>query len=185
MSEYPNLKPIFASSTMNIRLFENIIKFSNNIVYDYVDLGDELLWKSYKNFLKNTKNYTNELSTYWDNLQHFLDEEINKINHKESHLTVNHCGIFFRDEKHPSVQWIVEFEGDLINKINIYENIIEKETLEYPLYSLYLFGKEFRIVDVNTSLYYEINPNRRILEYFGKTGDVLDGYEKISFLKSN
>ena len=57
MSEYNNLKPIFASSVMKISKNNLKLIFSNTITYDYLDLEKDTTWKSYMEFLKNTSNY--------------------------------------------------------------------------------------------------------------------------------
>lgn len=185
MKEYPNLKPVFASSTMHVWFDNTKIRFSNNIIYDYLDLKNNTRWTNFKDYLAEAENFDHEISTNWNNLQMFLDEEKNIINEVDVNLHVQHCGIQFRDTLHPFVQWIIEFEGQAHPGTNFYENIIKKEKLEYPIYSLYIFDKNTRILDVNSSLSYEINPNRRIIEYFGQKGDYLNGYEKISFSKRN
>ena len=48
MSEYQNLKPIFASSVMRISKKESKLKFSNTITYDYFDIEKGKNWKNYK-----------------------------------------------------------------------------------------------------------------------------------------
>ncbi|WP_371805899.1 hypothetical protein [Candidatus Lokiarchaeum ossiferum] len=185
MKEYPNLKPIFASSTMHVWFDNKKVQFSNNIIYDYLDLRNNSSWKSFKHFLAEPKNYEQEITTNWNNLQMFLDQERNIINGIDVNLKVQHCGIQFRDQFHPFVKWIVEFEGPGHFGTNNYENIIEQEILEYPIYSLYIFDKSTRVMEVTSSISYEINPNRRIIEYFGQKGDILNGYEKISFSKGH
>ncbi len=181
MSEYQNLKPISASSIMRISKKEAKLKFSNTITYDYLDIEKENIWKSYKEFLSNPLNYKFELQLYWNNLQTILDEEINKINKEEVFLKIIHCTIQFHDKTHPYVQWIVEFEGNYVDGKNIYENFVDNDVLEYPIYSLYLFEKPLTVKKVDTSLEYNIEKSNRIVEYFGEPDDKLEGYEAIIF----
>ena len=181
MSEYQNLKPIFASSVMRISKKELKLKFSNTITYDYLDIEKGNTWKNYKEFLNSPTNYNSELQLYWDNLQTILDQEINKINDEEVYLKVIHSTIQFHDKTHPYVQWIVEFEGKYVDGQNIYENFVEDEILEYPIYSLYLFEKPLTVKKIVTSLKYNLGGSSRIVEYFGELNDKLEGYEAIIF----
>jgi len=181
MSEYQDLKPIFASSVMRISKKELKLKFSNTITYDYLDIEKGNTWKNYKEFLINPANYKSELQLYWNNLQTILDEEINIINEEEVFLKVIHCTIQFRDKNHPYVQWIVEFEGNYVDGQNIYENFVDDEILEYPIYSLYIFEKPLTVKKIDTSLNYNLGGSSRIVEYFGEQNDRLKGYEAIIF----
>ena len=181
MSEYQNLKPIFASSVMRISKKESKLKFSNTITYDYLDIEKGKNWKNYKEFLKKPSNYTSELQLYWNNLQSILDDEINKINEEEVFLKVIHCTIQFRNKNQPYVQWIVEFEGNSVDGQNIYENYVDNEILEYQIYSLYLFEKPLTVKKIVTSLKYNLGGSNRIIEYFGEPNDKLEGYEAIIF----
>ncbi|MHA1901737.1 MAG: hypothetical protein ACTSW5_12650, partial [Promethearchaeota archaeon] len=137
--------------------------------------------KNYFSYLKEPANYNSELNLYWKNLQAILDEEINKINKNKVCLKIIHCTIQFRDQNHPFVQWIIEFEGDYNAGQNFYENYVEKEILEYPIYSLYVFEKPLTVSKVITSLNYKIGDSKRLVEYFGEPNDKLDGYEAIQF----
>ena len=181
MSEYQNLKPIFASSIMRISINNAKLNFSNVITYDYRDLKGNSEWKNYFSYLKEPANYNSELNLYWKNLQAILDEEINKINKNKVCLKIIHCTIQFRDQNHPFVQWIIEFEGDYNAGQNFYENYVEKEILEYPIYSLYIFQKPLIVSKVITSLNYKIGDSKRLVEYYGKPSDKLDGYEALVF----
>jgi len=181
MSEYQNLKPIFASSVMRISKKESKLKFSNTITYDYLDLEKGNTWKNYKEFLNSPTNYNSELQLYWENLQTILDSEINKINEEEVFLKIIHCTIQFHDKTHPYVQWIVEFEGNYVDGQNTYENFVEDEILEYPIYSLYLFEKPLTVKKIVSSLKYNLGGSSRIVEYFGELNDRLEGYEAIFF----
>ncbi|MHA1521294.1 MAG: hypothetical protein ACTSRK_14005 [Promethearchaeota archaeon] len=173
MSEYPHLKPLFASSSMWITQKGN---FQQILTYDYEDLG-----KGYHDFLQNSDQFNREITMYWNNLQDELDSEINRVNGKEVQLRIINCNIHFRTLQTPFVQWVIEFSAPLKNGINMYENVIEPVTLEYPIYSVYILEKGLRVNDVSTTLDYTLNPSLRIIEYFGKKGDSLGEYEKISF----
>ncbi|QEE18068.1 hypothetical protein DSAG12_03906 [Promethearchaeum syntrophicum] len=181
MSEYQNLKPIYASSAMRISKIGTKLKFSNMITYDYFDIEKDNIWKNYKEFLKKPSNYESELQLYWSNLQSILDDEINKINEEEVFLKIIHCTIQFRDICHPYVQWIIEFEGNSVEGQNIYENYVDDEILEYPIYSLYVFEKPLAVTKIFTSLQYNLSGSNRIIEYFGEPNNKLDGYEAIFF----
>jgi len=182
MSEYNNLKPIFASSVMKISRNNLQLIFSNTISYDYLDLEKDTTWKSYMEFLKNPSNYKSEIELYWENFQTILDGEINKINGEEVYLKVVHCSIKFRDETHPFVQWIIEFDGKYVSGQNVYENYLEEdEILEYPIHSIYIFQEPLTVKEIKSSLKYKIENSNRIVEYFGETNDKLENYEAIIF----
>ena len=181
MSEYHNLKPIYASSVMRISKKDSKLKFSNTITYDYFDIEKDNIWKNYKEFLKKPSNYDAELQLYWNNFQTILDDEINKVNEEEVFLKVIHCSIQFRDLYHPYVQWIVEFEGNYVDGQNVYENYVDDEILEYPIYSLYLFEKPLAVKKIVTSLQYNLSGSNRKIEYFGEPNEKLNGYEAIFF----
>ena len=124
------------------------------------------------------------LSCLRHNMVHrFVDFNIlgYKINEEEVYLKVIHCTIQFHDKNHPYVQWIVEFEGKYVDGQNIYENFVEDEILEYPIYSLYLFEKPLCVKKIDTSLKYKLGEENRIVEYFGEQNDKLEGYEAIIF----
>jgi hypothetical protein len=181
MSEYPDLIPIHASSTMHVTNKAGVVTFTNNMIYNYLDSKKNPSLTGYKEFLDSIDNYDAEISLYWENLQMFLDEEINKINGKEVSLNIQHCTIQFRDETHPFVQWIIEFLAPSHFGSNSYENLIEKERLLYPINSIYIFDESMIVLDVETSLNYEISENKHIIEYFGSKGETLSGYESIEF----
>jgi hypothetical protein len=182
MSIYPNLQPIFASSIMHVHQIGNKVKFSNVITYDYQDQiqpGNKL--KSYYNFVQDTTNYNQEIQIYWESLQHFLDIEINLINSAPAAQTIRHCSINFRTKAFPFVQWLVEFEGKTKMGLNNYENEVDPERFEYPIYSLYIFHQPLVIKEVKSTMQYNLNQKQGILEYYGDTGELLEGYESISF----
>ncbi len=182
MSQYPNLKPISASSIMNISNNNEQIHFLNCITYDYQDNGNNEEWKDYYSYLLIPENYALEFNLYKCNLQEFLNKEKNKINGENVRLNVIDCYISFRDHNHPFVQWIIEFEGNrLKDQVNTYENIIEPETIEYPIFSLYIFQPTFVVTDIISSIQHKLNSAKRIIQFSGDKGDSLNGYEAISF----
>lgn len=178
MSYYSDLKPIFASSIMHVIESAEKVKFFNTITYDYIDAGTT---DNYYNFLKISKNFNQEITLAWDNLQIFLDQEQNLINDHESLQLIKHCNIYFRDKKHPFIQWLVEFEGDLITGTNVYANYVSSEHLTYPIYSLYNFHQPLKIINIKSSLDFNLNKSNGIIEYYGETGDELEGEEIIEY----
>ena len=118
---------------------------------------------------------------YWDNLQNFLDEEVNLINGKPAIQTIKHCNIYFRKKEQPFVQWIIDFQGKFKSGRNRYENEVEPETLTYPIYSLYIFHPPLQILSVQSSMQYNLNKKQGIIEYYGEIGNLLEGYENIIF----
>ncbi len=183
MSEYIGLEPRYATSQMRITANSRDYKlnFNNLITYYYEDFQNDPDWASYRDYLKSEENYQREISTYWENLQMFLDEETNIVNGEEVKLRIIHTNIIFPRKETPLVQWTVEFDGPLNEGINTYENMIEEEVLEYPVYSLYIFEKPMKVKTVESTLEYILDPNKRIIEYYGSVRDVLGEYEKIQF----
>lgn len=178
MSVYPDLIPIFASSIMHVSIVQDTLKFYNTITYDYLD---EAKSGNYYDFLKIRKNFNQEIDIAWENLQKFLDQEHNSLNKQNAPQKVKHCNIYFRDNQHPFIQWIVEFEGNRKEGNNEYINLVAPEHLTYPIYSLYYFHKPLKILEIYSSLTYNLNERDGIIEYYGETGDELEGEEKIVF----
>ncbi len=205
MSEYPGLKPVYATATTYISTGG---RFSQVLVYDYKDVGElppgtESSGKfiraklpsaiersrranprvTYERFLKDPHNFEKEIKLYLINMQKFLDEEKNLINGEEVHLEVVDCTINFRDKLRPYVQWIIEFAGRLHEGENNYENYVESEVLEYPIRSTYIFEPPLKVTKVATTLKYEILKDGHLVEYHGETGELLSPYEKLTFNK--
>jgi hypothetical protein len=164
---------------MRIATRSNRLHFSNIITYDYVDLATNPSYKNYQQFLKDPTNYDTEIETYWQNLQGFLDEEANKVNGTRVTMDITFCSIGFREPLKPFVQWVIEFEAKAKPGINIYENNIESEILEYPIYSLYILASPLKVKRVQTTLDYAIDETGRFIEYFGDAGQKLGEYECI------
>ena len=188
MSIYPNLQPIFASSIMHVHQIGTSLKFSNVITYDYQDQTQSNNKQdkcdkcdNYYNYVQDTTNYNQEIQLYWENLQHFLDIEINLVNSAQAIQTIKHCSINFRTKSFPFVQWLVEFEGVSKIGLNVYENEVDPERFEYPIYSLYIFHLPLVIKEVNSTMQYSLDQNQGIIEYYGDRGTLLEGYESITF----
>ena len=179
MSQYPDLHPLFASSTMHVQKIENSLHFSNVITYDYVEA--EGTKDSYYNFLKLSKNYDREVQLYWENLQLFLDKEVNLVNDREAFQSITHCNIYFRSPTQPFVQWVVNFKGTAQTGTNTYENEVDPESLTYPIYSLYVVHPPLKILSIESSMQFNVNKQSGIIEYYGEIGDTLEGFEKITF----
>ncbi len=205
MSEYPNLKPIYATAVMYISAAGH---FNQVLVYDYRDLGElspgtESSGKfiraklpsaaergrrsgprmSYKRFLQGPKNYEKEIKLYWGNMQDFLDDEKNLVNGEVVRLEVVDCCISFREKMLPFVQWVIEFTGKLHDGENSYENYVESEPLEYPIQSTYILESPLKATKVSTTLEYQILKDGHLIEYHGETGALLSTYEKLIFKK--
>jgi hypothetical protein len=177
MSEYTALKPYYATSRIQISKKGH---FTQIIQYDYHDQGQKhARGTDYYSYLQNPQNYDFELNLYWENMQYFLDHEKNYINGKVITQEVKHCSIQFRTKKMPFVQWVVEFEGIFNPGLNVYENQIEPDILEYPIYSIYIADDPLYIVDIQTNLRFELDNSHRIVEYFGEKGDVVGPVEII------
>lgn len=178
MSEYPNLIPIFASSTMQIS-YQG--QFRQIIIYDYQDFTLNPEDEGYYAYVHHQNNLEKEIQLYWSNLQEFLDMETNLVNDKKVKLRVQDCLLNFRSLKNPFVQWIIEFQGEFQFGRNTYENWIEPDVLEYPIFSTYIFDQGIKVIEVMTELDYVIADNQRIINYYGKQGDQLGDHEVIIF----
>ena len=84
----------------------------------------------------------------------------------------------------PLLNGSVEFKGELVLGTNIYENIIDPETLTYPIDSVYVFDARLEVVDINSHLLSEISSNRRVIEYHGNVGKKVGPREILRFKKS-
>ena len=98
MSEYQNLTPIYAASSMFIQQRGQFLHFVNRIIYDYKDLGSQGKFNSYYDFLNIKEHFSQEVNLYWANLQNFLDLEINTINNVAAPQQIIHCNIVFREK---------------------------------------------------------------------------------------
>jgi len=169
---------------MNIQQRGHTLHFLNRIIYDYKDLGSQGKFKSYFDFVQAGDHFSQEITLYWENLQSFLDLEINRINEVAASQKIIHCNIHFRDKCQPSVQWTIEFEGPCQEGLNLYESITESEPLDYPITAFYYFPPPFQVVKVSSSLPHEIYASGHILEFVGKQGDLTGKYDAISFVKN-
>ena len=182
MSEYTNLKPIYGSSIMFITpdIANLKIYFKNIIIYDYFDVYDG--YENYMEYLEDPIKFQQEIDMYWKNMQYFLDHEVNKVNEKDVALHVSNTNIMFRKDNLPYVQYTVEFQGDLETGLNVYENHISEDVLDYPIHSQYILNTPLKIIKVQSNLDYEITDSNQIVEYYGEKGDSLSNYEAIFFL---
>lgn len=176
-TEYNALIPIYACSRMFIN---RIGHFSHVMEYDYKDEGQKTAFGSdYYAYLQNKQNYTKEVSSIQEKLQYYLDNEHNFINKIPVHQKISLCSIQFRARNLPFVQWVIDFEGKFHKGVNIYENEIELEILEYPIYALYILETPLKIIDVKTHLALTIDSSRQFLEFRGNIGDKLGPKESI------
>ena len=170
---------------MNIHLHRKTVYFTNFITYDYEDVLGSSEWRSYREYLTTSSNYNKEIQLYWNNLQVYLDHEVNEINGKRVNLDITHCAIEFRDNFNPYVQWLVNFSGSLVDGLNSYENIIQEEILEYPIYSLYVLHYPLQIEKIDSQLEYAINKPVNLVEFYGEKGKKVGPYEGMFFLAAN
>jgi len=181
MIGYDKLIPIHAASIITI---SKSGWFQDTILYDYVDqncLHPNKKNANYMTYLQHENNYQQEIDVYWSNLQTFLDEETNIINETKVKLNIIDCDIFFHDSAHPYVQWTVEFKGIFHPGINIYENFVEPEILEYPINSKYILESPMEFSEIKSSLSYELQSHNRVVSFSGDKGKKLDAHERLKF----
>ena len=58
---------------------------------------------------------------------------------------------------------------------------MDPESLTYPIYSLYVVHPPLKINSIESSMQFNVNKQSGIIEYYGETGDTLEGVEKIIF----
>jgi hypothetical protein len=187
MSEYPDLTPIYAASSMVIHQTRSTLYFVNRITFDYKDLGSlrsQGTFNRYYDFVNAEDHFAQEVALYWENLQSFLDLEINKVNGVAAPQKIIHCNIRFREDFQPSVHWVIEFTGPAQDGLNLYENITDPEPLDYPIAAFYYFTPPLHVVKITSSLAYEIHASGHILEFSGQKGDLTGEYDAISFVKN-
>ncbi|MEM3538663.1 MAG: hypothetical protein QW193_05180 [Nitrososphaerales archaeon] len=149
---------------------------NQTIIFDYYDDKGyyySLLHKPYE--------YEKEMMKLFYSMQSFLDQEkilMNNIKCKPKVLTVSldHRGF----ESLPCITFLITFKSRTKIGLNKYENFYEKGVVEYDYEAYWIFPKRTKILEVESTIEYEIVANK-ILIMRARKGDKYSGYEKIVF----
>ncbi len=88
-----------------------------------------------------------ELETIMNNMQHFLDEEIIRINNERARPEVKDIILGFRGTPHrPYIEFYINFRGPLKPGVNRYDNFYEEEIAEYDYEILWIFPEGCRVL---------------------------------------
>lgn len=151
--------------------------FNQIIVFDYYD-PDQYYWS----VLKNRSRLEKEVKMLAENMQYFLDQEKVLINGVETRPVVKNVEIGVRGK--PTISYIVfyiEFEGELLRGLNIYENLYEEEVCEYDYIVYWIFPWDMRVVEADVGVSYNVLNDGRLLIFHVPKGTRVGGYEKIVF----
>lgn len=169
-----NLTPIYGLGLFFVResgLIEQII------VFEYYDPLEE-----YKSIMMNKHKFEDEKSTLKRNMQHFLDQEIVKINNKQVYPRVIEAELGFKgDYKYPYITFLIKFIGEFRRGVNIYEDTYEPETVEYDYRVYWFFPSRARVINADLGVPYFLVDNGRVLLFAVARNTVTKGYERIEF----
>lgn len=118
-----------------------------------------------------------ERETVWSNMQSFLDEEEIRINGRRAEARVLYVDIGLMSLTRPYIVFLIEFGGELKRGLNVYEDIYEEETAEYPYEFLWqLPGRVVR-----ASMAGEVKISGNLLSVKVPAGAKVGGREVIEF----
>ncbi len=172
MSKEP--EPIYAQGYF---IVHRIGLFNQIVIFDYYD-PDQYYW----GVLRNASRLKREQETLMKNMQYFLDQEKVLINGVETKPVVKNVEIGIRGK--PTLSYIVfyiEFEGELVKGLNIYENLYEEEVSEYDYVVYWIFPWNIRVVEADVGVQYSVLNDGRLLIFHVPKGTRVGGYEKIVF----
>lgn len=148
--------------------------FHQITIYEYVDAEEELA-RALRSRPKE------EVEAMRNNMQSFLDEEVVKVNGVVTKPKVLLVNAGFRGSlKRPFIEFLIHFSGDLIEGNNTYENLYEPEVTTYDYSVVWVFPRNFEVVEADVGVEYEVKP-RNVLRFSVKKGFKIPGYEKIVF----
>ena len=148
--------------------------FHQIVIYEYIDTEGE-----FARALETRPDV--ELENMKNNMQSFLDEELEKINGMVSKPKVVSVNAGFRGSlRRPFVEFLINFRGGLIKGDNVYENIYEPEITAYDYGVAWIFPQDFEVVEADVGVGYEVEP-KNVLRFSVRRGFKTPGYEKIVF----
>ncbi|MEM0370191.1 MAG: hypothetical protein QXK71_05610 [Pyrobaculum sp.] len=147
------------------------------IIFDYIDKGQYY----YRLLKKGGEELASEISTLWDNMQKFMDEEIVKINGERVKPVVVDVSIGLRGAPtRPYVEFLGYFPSPLREGENIYENYYGEERAEYDYEAVWLLPRGAEIIEWNFKGRVEV-PEPYILRLYVSKGTEVGGRESIKF----
>ena len=172
MTEFQEEIPIKASSTTTIQP----TSLSQVLYFFYYDPSQ--VYYSYYN----TELLEDLLKDISFNMQSFLSEDSVKINKKKISLTNVSTKLIFNENKktEPVLEFSISNDKEfvLIDGINIIELETEREILNYPIVSTWLFPG--LIQNILSPLHYKINGFK--VTFSADPSEFIGGYEKYMFL---
>ncbi|MEM0078742.1 MAG: hypothetical protein QXK95_02975 [Nitrososphaerota archaeon] len=150
--------------------------FTEILVFDYLDKEN-----FYYKILEDEERYVDEMMRLSTVMNEFLEEEKIIINNRRVEAKVTIVNLEFRGAPElPTIIYIIEFSGELVNGLNVYECYYEGGVAEYDYEIYWIFPEDTEIVKVDISGEHEIL-NHRILISSVRRGEKYKGYEKIVF----
>lgn len=173
MIEMMSVEPLHAQAFFKV---DGTGLFSEILVFDYYDRVHY-----FYNLIENEDEYRREMERLLNVMNEFLREEKVVVNKKEVEVEALMVSLDFRGSPDlPTTTYLIEFEGDLMKGLNIYECYYEKGVAEYDYEVYWIFPVNAKIFEVEISGEYEVL-NERILITSLRRGEHYDGYEKIVF----
>jgi len=147
------------------------------IIFDYLDKAQYY----YRLLRKGGEELAEEISTVWENMQKFMDEEIVRINGQRVRPVVREVYIGLRGSPtRPYITFIGDFPAPLREGENIYENYYEAETAEYDYEAVWVLPQGAEIVEWWFAGQVE-TPEPNILRVYVTKGTNVGGREGFKF----
>ena len=171
-----NIIPVYGEAYFHVSKQGQVSEILEFYYEDTDEYYNNLLKPEFKEELQN------EINMLWNNLNNIFEEEENYLNQKRVYPKVQHVEIGIRQSPiYPHVSWIIHFEGEMLEQEeNIYESKTELEKLEYDCKATWIFPKSVKIIDINSSMNYQLK-NGFILLFEAKKGELIGGNEKFIF----
>jgi len=147
------------------------------IIFDYLDRG-----QYYAKLLKRGgEELAREVSTVWENMQKFMDEEIVKINGQRVRPVIREVYIALRgNPTRPYITFLGDFPAPLREGENLYENYYEEETAEYDYEAVWILPHGAEVLEWHFGGEVE-TPEPNILRVAVAKGTHVGGREYIKF----
>lgn len=167
------IKPVYAQGfyIMNVGVTNMVI------IFDYVDRGQYY----YRLLRQGGEELSRELSTLWDNMQKFMDEEIVRINGERVRPVVVDVYVGLRGAPtRPFIVFLGYFPSPLREGENVYENYYEEEVAEYDYEAVWVLPRGAEILEWYFNGSVE-TPEPNILRVYVEKGTRVGGREGIKF----
>lgn len=147
------------------------------IIFDYLDRGQYY----HKLLRRGGEELSREISTVWENMQKFMDEEVVRINGERVRPTISDVYIGLRGSPtRPYIVFIGSFPAPLRSGENIYENFYDEEVAEYDYEAVWIFPKNAEVFEWRFGGAVE-TPEPNILRVAVAKGVEVGGWEYIKF----